>query len=95
MDWGIYQIDTVINRKDIKESLFLILTHFGDHTLHHLFPTIDHSILPQIKNILIDTCNEFYVDLIEYSWLQHIIGQHQQLANIQPNILPRDFHLKK
>ncbi|GBP98303.1 Cytochrome b5-related protein [Eumeta japonica] len=42
-DWGLYQLDTVIDRSDIKKSQFMVLTHYGDHALHHLFPTLDHE----------------------------------------------------
>ena len=35
------QLDTV---RDLdKRSLLLVLTTFGHHLLHHLFPSIDHS----------------------------------------------------
>ncbi|XP_058816332.1 cytochrome b5-related protein-like, partial [Topomyia yanbarensis] len=47
IDFGVYQIATVIDRSDIKGSHFAVLTHFGDHCLHHMFPTLDHGILPQ------------------------------------------------
>lgn len=33
-------------------------THYGNHTMHHMFPTIDNVFLPQLYDILIETCNE-------------------------------------
>ncbi|CAD7085894.1 unnamed protein product [Hermetia illucens] len=87
-DWGLYQMDTIIDRRDLKGSQFLVLTHFGDHTLHHLFPTLDHGILPHLYPILYQTIEDFEGQLRECSWLHHIIGQFKQLARITPNPLP-------
>lgn len=83
LDWGIYQLDTVMDRIDLKGSQFLVQTHFGEHALHHLFPTLDHGILPQLNDILVKTCKDFEAELKECSWLHHIIGQHIQLARIE------------
>lgn len=83
LDWGIYQLDTVMERADIKGSIFFTLTHFGDHALHHLFPTLDHAILPQLEAILEKTCKEFDAESTSCSWIHHIIGQHKQLARIE------------
>jgi hypothetical protein len=35
-DFGIFQMNSVIDRRDTKQSLFWTLTTFGQHTLHHL-----------------------------------------------------------
>ena len=40
-DFGICQLEAVKDRIEIKGNLFLNLTNFGDHGLHHLFPTVD------------------------------------------------------
>lgn len=87
-DWGLYQVDTIIDRGDIKGSQFLVLTHFGDHALHHLFPTLDHGILPQLYSILYETLDEFHTQLRECSHLEHIIGQHKQLLRTKHNSKP-------
>lgn len=79
-DWGIFQLDTVMDRRDIKGSPFLVLTHFGEHSLHHLFPTLDHAILPLLSDILMDTLEQFEYEVRDCSWFEHIIGQHRQLA---------------
>lgn len=80
MDFGIYQLDTVVDRKDVKVSQFLVLTHLGEHTLHHFFPTLDHGLLPQINKIFDETCKEFDTELREFSWYTLLVGHHQQLA---------------
>lgn len=84
-DWGLFQVDTVIDRSDIKWSRFLVLTHFGDHVLHHLFPTLDHGLLPTLYPALYETLEEFKAELRESSPIDHIIGQHKQLLRMEPN----------
>ncbi|XP_075150024.1 cytochrome b5-related [Haematobia irritans] len=88
-DWGLFQIDTIIDRRDLKKSQFLVLTHFGEHALHHLFPTLDHGILPQLCAVLYETLDEFKAELREYNHLEHIIGQHRQLLRTQSNLVPQ------
>ncbi|XP_055597855.1 cytochrome b5-related protein-like [Uranotaenia lowii] len=83
IDFGVYQIATVIDRADVKGSLFAVLTTFGDHCLHHMFPTVDHAILPQLYPVFHKTCEEFETIYRECSWLHHIVGQHRQLARIE------------
>lgn len=86
IDFGIYQIATVIDREDVKGSQFAVLTSFGDHCLHHMFPTLDHGILPQLYPIFHKTCEEFEVVYRECPWLHHIIGQHRQLARVETQV---------
>lgn len=80
LDYGIYQLSATIDRNDVKSSLFLTLTHFGHHTLHHFFPTLDHAVLPQLEETFLSTCLEFEVELREYPWWKLIVGQFQQLG---------------
>lgn len=87
-DWGLYQLDTVIDRSDLKHSQFMVLTHYGDHALHHLFPTLDHGILPQLYPVFNKTLSEFKEVLREATFLEHIIGQNQQLLRTKANGQP-------
>ncbi|KAM7351748.1 cytochrome b5-related protein [Cochliomyia hominivorax] len=87
-DWGLYQLDTVIDRGDIKGSPFLVVTHFGEHALHHLFPTLDHGVLPQLYPEFTKTLEEFKGELRECSFIQHIVGQNRQLLRTKPNPVP-------
>lgn len=85
MDWGIFQLDAVMDRKDIVGSHFMVLTHFGDHALHHLFPTIDHGILKFLYPVFIETCTKFGVEWRSTSATELVKGQFRQLLNTEPN----------
>lgn len=90
MDFGIYQMNAVIDRHDFvinKENHFITLTTFGRHTLHHLFPTIDHGLLAQLEGTLLKTCKDFEVELREYPWFPLIVGQFEQLLREKPRSL--------
>lgn len=88
LDFGIFQIDSVTERTSLKKNLFLVLTHFGDHALHHLFPTLDHAILPYFNDIYIETCKEFNIQPEESDWKGLIVSQFQQLARTEPKDVP-------
>ncbi|EDW28733.1 GL18786 [Drosophila persimilis] len=87
-DWGLYQMDTVIDRRDVKWSDLLVLTHFGDHALHHLFPTLDHGVLKHLYPELNQTIQEFDAELREMNHWGHIKGQTQQLLRMEANPMP-------
>ena len=74
---------TTIERVDANTNLFLSLAYFGDHILHHFFPSLDHAILPEFQDIMVETCKEFKEELRECSMLDAIIGQFQQLARTE------------
>ncbi|XP_053673890.1 cytochrome b5-related protein-like [Anopheles nili] len=84
MDFGLYQMATVVERRGIGESLFKVLTTFGDHHLHHLFPTLDHAIFPQLNGVFLETCREFGVNMKVSSWFSQYIAQNLQLARVEP-----------
>lgn len=78
-------MDTMIDREDLHGNHFLAVTNFGDHILHHLFPTLDHGYLNDLYPILYDTANEFNVEARTKPWAELIVGQHLQLARITPS----------
>lgn len=85
-DWGLYQLRTITDRSDIKSQHFWSLTHFGDHTLHHFFPTMDHGVLPQLYPIVLKTLEEFKGGkLRELTFVEHIIAQNRQLLRTHAN----------
>ncbi|XP_069700190.1 cytochrome b5-related protein-like [Periplaneta americana] len=87
-DWGLGQVDAVRDRPEISTSLFLVLVTFGDHCLHHLFPTVDHSYLHLLYPTFYETCKQFGVDYQPFSILDLIKGQFRQLARNTPNPIP-------
>lgn len=85
MDWGIFQLDTVMDRTDITGSHFLVLTNFGDHALHHLFPTIDHGQLEYLYPVFLNTCKKFGLTWRSVSQIDLVKGQYEQLLRTEPN----------
>lgn len=88
IDWGIAQLDAVMDRHDINWSHFLSLTNFGDHGLHHLFPTIDSGKLVYLYPVFEKTCKQFDTELRITSQFNMIKKQFSQLRNDTPNPLP-------
>lgn len=81
-DWGLHQLDTV---RDLdKRSLLLVLTTFGHHLLHHLFPSIDHSRLEALYPALWETCQEFGESYPFQTLHTMVDGCHRQLTREQP-----------
>lgn len=83
LDYGIYQLSATIERGESNSNLFMSLTHFGDHMLHHMFPSLDHSVLPHLRETLIETCREFEGEFRKYSMLDAVVGQFQQLGRTE------------
>lgn len=79
-DFGEFQISTTRDRTGANLNTFTSLAYFGDQVLHHLFPTVDAAILPQLKETLAKTCKEFDVELHdEKSILGATADQFRQL----------------
>lgn len=87
MDWGIFQLDAVLDRKDISGSHFLVLTQFGDHALHHLFPTIDHGQLEYLYPVFLKTCEKFGLQWRCSTTADCTKGQFMQLMRTEPNAI--------
>ena len=83
-DWGLQQLDAVGDRTAVCGSPFLILTTFGDHGLHHLFPTVDHGQLSHLYDVFERTCEEFGVRYRYFSLWEMFSGQHQQMGRSLP-----------
>lgn len=90
-DWGLYSIDTIMERQELRGNTLLTLTNFGDHALHHLFPTFDHGLLPKLYDMFFETLLEFEAECQCYPWFfETIKGQFQQLSRTEP--MPYDSH---
>lgn len=88
-DWGLYQIDAVKDRIEVCSGApELALVTFGNHALHHLFPTIDNAHLPKIYPIFYKTCKEFGINFKFANFWITTKGQFQQLARNKPNPNP-------
>lgn len=93
-DWGLCQLDAVRDRKEVTGNLFLVLATFGDHTLHHLLPTVDHSKLNCLYPAFYETCKEFNVPFSFMTWSSLFVGKYMQMANNTPNTNYPGFKLK-
>jgi fatty acid desaturase len=87
-DFGLGQIDAVRDHVELAHNPFIVLVTFGEHCLHHLFPTIDHTNLHHFYPIFHETCREFGVKYKPLKVLQLCKGQFQMLAKNKPNPIP-------
>ncbi|XP_072939420.1 cytochrome b5-related protein-like [Epargyreus clarus] len=85
IDWGIHQLDTVVERIDFAGEHFKSLTRFGDHALHHLFPTLDHAELKYLYPTLIEHCEKFETQLRTTTFYGALISHSKQLIRKRPN----------
>ncbi|KAA0195901.1 hypothetical protein HAZT_HAZT010026 [Hyalella azteca] len=90
-DWGLCQLDAVRDKIEVTGSLFLVAISFGDHSLHHLFPTVDHSKLPYLYPALIETCEEFNLNFSFVKQKELILGMYLQICSANPNPKPPGF----
>lgn len=74
-----------MNRKALRAHTFLNVFNFGDHALHHLFPTLDHGLLPELYGEFFETLKEFEAEF-QYNdqFFETMKGHFQQLARIEP-----------
>ena len=84
VDFGIYQMLTTFDRSEANLSIPISILYFGDHVLHHLFPTVDQAVLPQLREILEKTCKEFDVKYIKYGTVKSFFGLLKQISRTKP-----------
>jgi hypothetical protein len=76
LDFGHHQVISAVDHSVASQYQFipeilanwLSLTCFGflnDHTLHHLFPTVDHSKHKLLRKVFEETCKEFHIPYTE------------------------------
>ncbi|KAK3923005.1 Cytochrome b5-related protein [Frankliniella fusca] len=87
-DWGLGQLDAVRDRADHGGSRFRVLTSYGDHALHHLFPTVDHCRLPALYPVFNQTLADFGVEYRFSTTWELFVGAFRQLARTEPNTRP-------
>jgi fatty acid desaturase len=76
-------MQTAIERSGAKANLFMTLTTFGEHILHHMFPSIDHALLTQLNEVFLETCSEFKEEIKECSIFSAFWGQLKQLKRTE------------
>lgn len=86
-----------MDRQELRGNTLLALANFGDHALHHLFPTFDHAILPELYDIFFETLLQFEAECQCYPWFfETIKGQFKQLSRVEPMKLdPHERYLQK
>ena len=67
MDFGVFQLCAVGDRPVIDMNPFISACCYGQHAVHHLFPTVDQSKLGLLIPVLKDTCEEFFSKGIDSS----------------------------
>lgn len=73
-----------MDKPEVTGSQFLVLVNYGEHTLHHLFPTLDHGRLKYLHSIFKEVCQEFNIEVKVGNQLGLIQGQFQQLTKTSP-----------
>ncbi|XP_025425695.1 cytochrome b5-related protein-like isoform X2 [Sipha flava] len=84
IDWGLHQMETSAERNELIDNFFITMVTFGDHTLHHLFPSLDHSVILNLQDTFKYTCEEFGLDLTQKPFTTIVRGQFKQLVRITP-----------
>ncbi|XP_041970884.1 cytochrome b5-related protein-like [Aricia agestis] len=85
LDWGVHQIHTIVDNIDHSSSHFKSLTRFGSHSLHHLFPTLDHGELQYLYPMVIEHCKKFETELRMSTFFKALISQSKQLTRKRPH----------
>ncbi|KAL4707905.1 hypothetical protein ACJJTC_013696 [Scirpophaga incertulas] len=86
-DWGMQELEAVMDREDINGNLFKVMTFFGDHSLHHLFPTLDHAVLPYLYPTFLKHCEQFKANFRTTTQFDLFIGQIKMAMKKDVNLL--------
>ena len=84
LDWGVHQMDTGYDVTGKSDHFIMKMTSFGDHRLHHLFPTVDHSKLRYLYPIVEETCKEFGVPFETRSAWNMLLGHFSVMWKSSP-----------
>ncbi|XP_023948987.2 cytochrome b5-related protein [Bicyclus anynana] len=87
-DWGEHQVEALLDRKDVNGNTFAVMTLFGDHALHHMFPTVDHSVLKYLHPVFIELCEKFQANYRVSTQFQMVLGQIQETMRTDFKTLP-------
>ncbi|KAI9019130.1 hypothetical protein DFJ74DRAFT_676117 [Hyaloraphidium curvatum] len=88
-DFGLLQLEATSDRVELyapNHDLMLpfILSTFGDHSMHHLFPTVDHAYHRHLYGDLAEVCNRFGIRFAFTSTWDEIVMFWRQISRIDP-----------
>ncbi|XP_045446994.1 cytochrome b5-related protein-like [Melitaea cinxia] len=86
-DWGMHELEAVMDRPEINNNHFKVMTFFGHHALHHLFPTLDHAALEYLYPVFLENCEKFRANFRLMSQLDLFIGQLKMTQKKDPTLL--------
>lgn len=86
-DWGMHELEAVMDRPEINNNHFKVMTFFGHHALHHLFPTIDHAALEYLYPVFLENCQKFRANFRLMPQLDLFIGQLKMTQKKDPTLL--------
>ncbi|KAI9028013.1 hypothetical protein DFJ74DRAFT_765980 [Hyaloraphidium curvatum] len=90
LDFGLFQLEATTDRLELNRGLLLpVLATFGDHSLHHLFPSVDHAYHGYLYDELAKTCTEFGVRFEWTPYWDAIKGFYRSLWRTYGNEEPR------
>lgn len=90
-DWGLHQYDAVYDRNEIFGNRFFGMIMFGEHTLHHFFPTLDFCYLQELIPIYEETLKEFEIDgMNNKPILKTFVGTFKQLTRNEPHTFVKE-----
>ncbi|XP_072939665.1 cytochrome b5-related protein-like [Epargyreus clarus] len=74
-DWGVHQVEALLDRKDINTSTLAVMMLFGEHALHHIFPTLDHGILKHLHPVFLEHCEKYQANYRATTQFKMVVGQ--------------------
>jgi fatty acid desaturase len=84
-DFGLCQLDATRDRAgDPHKNFLVIMITFGEHCLHHLFPTVCHSKLRHLKGVFEETLQEFSEQFPAMTQWELYRGCLKQIARTEP-----------
>jgi len=83
-DFGLCQLDAVRDRPgNWTTNVFLVMMTFGNHSLHHLFPTVCHSKLPYLQDVYAQHLKEYGEKFPAMTQWELYLGCLRQLARTE------------
>lgn len=87
-DFGLGQLDATRDRVDYGSNPICVMGRYGDHALHHLFPTVDHCRLRALYPVFNETLKEFGVEYRFTTAWELFKGMFKQMGRTKPNPTP-------